>query len=155
MGGRLGRVGLSFFPARDGFARPKPTRYAVVMKMGACWALGLLALAGCSRGEANAAPAEVVAAVEPSGLVEYDAEDVSRDDPRERIRGALAELGHEDQIPDDATQEELEALLSEKADTGLIPREHAEKVLKVLQTAHARNDRLERLDQQLFDETTQ
>ena len=36
-----------------------------------------------------------------------------------------------------------------------IPRERAEKVLKVLESANDHNARLERMEQQLFDEKTQ
>jgi|GEM_PF-2229380 len=33
-----------------------------------------------------------------------------------------------------------------------IPREHAAEVLKVLESANAHNDRLQRMEQRLFDE---
>jgi hypothetical protein len=35
-----------------------------------------------------------------------------------------------------------------------IPREHAEKVLKVLESANEHNDRLERMEKELFAEDT-
>ena len=47
---------------------------------------------------------------------------------------------------------EPEALLDEKVERGLIPKEHAQKLLKVLQSAEHHNRRLERMDEQLFDD---
>ena len=56
-------------------------------------------------------------------------------------------------IPVD-TKEQLQALLDEKVEKGIIPKEHAKKLLKVLQSADEHNQRLERMDQQLFGENT-
>jgi hypothetical protein len=113
----------------------------------------LCASAGCSKGN-----------VEPSGprgldpaendLMVYGQEQIEADDPRNRIRRALRTLGQDDKIPENATQEELEALVQEKVDKGAIPKDSAEKLLKVLQSANAHNARLERMDQELFGENT-
>lgn len=160
MGGRLERVGLSFSLSmhpidRWVFDPACEPRYPVRMKTGGCWALGLLALVGCSRGTAETPPVEETeVAATADDLMEYGEEQIAADDPRARMRGALEKLGHEDQIPEDATQEQLQALVNDKVEKGLIPKEHAEKLMKVMETANARNDRLERLDQQLFSETT-
>ncbi len=83
----------------------------------------------------------------------YGQEQIDADDPRNRIRATLRKLGQEGKIPEDATPEELEALLEQKVENGLIPREHAEKLLKVMESANAHNARLERMDQQLFGDS--
>lgn len=79
-------------------------------------------------------------------------EPMRADDPRARMRHALDRLGQGDDVPEDATLEELEALIDEKVDQGIIPRDHVQRVLKVLESAEAHNQRLERLDEQLFGE---
>ncbi|MEM7436813.1 MAG: hypothetical protein AAF436_16790 [Myxococcota bacterium] len=127
------------------------------MKVGGILMLGLFALAGCSRnaGDEHAQSETAEAAAAPNDdLMEYGEEQIAKDDPRARIRDALDQIGHASDVPEDATEEELEAILDEKVDKGLIPREHAEKLMKVLETANARNERLELLDQQLFGENT-
>lgn len=64
----------------------------------------------------------------------------------------LEEIDQGDEIPKDASFEEVQALLDEKVDKGLISKEHAQRVLKVVESADAHNQRLERMDQQLFGE---
>ena len=62
--------------------------------------------------------------------------------------------GADDEIPEDASLAELEALLDEKIERGALPEEHAKKLLKVLESADQHNKRLERLDEQLFGESS-
>ena len=112
----------------------------------------LCAVVGCSKSKA----APVVEVEEEPGVfedsVEYTEEQMAKDDPRARIRGALEKIGQGEKIPEDASLEELQALLDEKVEKGVIPKEHAKKLLKVLQSADEHNQRLERMDQQLFGE---
>jgi len=91
---------------------------------------------------------------EPSGPLGLAPPEAAEEqlDPRARIRGALQKLGHADEIPEDASLAELEALLDEKVERGVLPQEHAKKLLKVLESAEQHNKRLERLDQKLFGE---
>lgn len=123
---------------------------------GALIVVGLLcAPAGCS-------PSEPLEPSGPLGLeseeapavsedsLEYLEERMAEDDPRARIRIALRKDGQKDDIPKDASLAELEALLAERVDEGIIPKEHAKKLLKVLESADAHNERLERLDEELF-----
>lgn len=84
--------------------------------------------------------------------LEYTQEQMAADDPRTRIRAALKELGHDDEIPEDASLAELETLLDQKVDKGMIPQAHAKQLLKVLESADEHNKRLERMDVQLFGE---
>ncbi len=108
---------------------------------------------GCSKSEAEPGGLETEEAKAPlEGSLTYAEERMTADDSRARIRGTLQELGQGERIPEDATLEELQALLDEKVDKGLIPKERAKRMLKVLQSADAHNERLERLDQQLFGE---
>ena len=106
-------------------------------------AAALCALIGCTEPEPSG----------PLGLTPPDAPEDELD-PRARIRGALEKLGHDDEIPEDASLAELEALLDEKVQRGTLPEEHAKKLLKVLESADQHNKRLEDLDQQLFGEST-
>ena len=119
----------------------------------------LCATAGCSIGKAEPSgplgltPEDVGREASDDDLMNYGQEQIDADDPRNRIRSALQKLGQEDKIPENASPEELQALLEEKVEKGLIPREHAEKLLKVMESAHAHNARLERMDQELFGDT--
>ncbi|MEM7135536.1 MAG: hypothetical protein AAF500_03105 [Myxococcota bacterium] len=127
------------------------------MKVGGILMLALFVLVGCSQRAGDEPPrseSTAEATAPHDDLMEYGAAKIAEDDPRARIRNALDKIGHANDVPEDATEEELEAILDEKVDKGLIPREHAEKLMKVLETANARNERLERLDEQLFGENT-
>lgn len=115
-------------------------------------AAALCASLGCSGKDEPAAPPEAARSGPFEDSLEYTEEQMAADDPRKRIRGALQELGQDDEIPEDASLEELQALLDDKVDKGVLPRAHAKKLLKVLESADNHNKRLERLDQQLFGE---
>lgn len=119
-------------------------------------AVGVLFLAvGCGQeipsGPLGLEPIEPTEAAAPfEDSLDYTDEQMKADDPRTRMRHALDRLGQGDKVPEDATLEELQAMIDEKVDKGIIPREHAQKLLKVLESAEAHNKRLERLDEQLF-----
>ena len=107
---------------------------------------------GCTKPE----PQESQPVEEAEGAfedsLEYTEEQMAADDPRVRIRGALEKLGQADKIPEDASLEELQAIVDEKVEQGIIPEGHAKKLLKVLESADAHNRRLEQMDEQLFGE---
>ncbi len=117
-------------------------------------AVVLCASVGCSKEEppapAKAEQEQAEGAFEDS--LEYTEEQMAEDDPRTRIRGALEKIGQGDKVPENASLEELQALLDEKVEKGIIPEEHAKKLLKVLESADEHNKRLERLDEELFGE---
>ena len=109
-------------------------------------AAALCASAGCSEDPAPTTVEQVEGdkgAFESS--LEYTDEQMTADDPGARIRGAL-------EMPENASLEELQALLDEKVERGIIPEEQAKKLLKVLESADEHNKRLERLDEELFGE---
>ena len=112
----------------------------------------LCAAAGCTRQDSQEPEPveEAEGAFEDS--LEYTDEQMAADDPRARIRGALATLGQADEIPENASLEELQAIVDEKVERGIIRKEHAKKLLKVLESADAHNRRLEQMDEQLFGE---
>ena len=120
-------------------------------------AIGLLCAAGCTSSNADAPEEPPSAEAESAPFedsLEYSEEQMAADDPRERLRGALEKIGQGDKIPEDASLEELQALLEEKVEKGIIPEEHAKKLLKVLHVTDAHNKRLEQLDAQLFGENS-
>jgi hypothetical protein len=112
-------------------------------------AVVLCASAGCSKDDppAPVEADEVEGALEDS--LEYTEKQMAADDPRTRF---LEKIGQGDEVPEDASLEELQALLDEKVEKGIIPEEHAKKLLKVLESADEHNKRLERLDEELFGE---
>ena len=116
----------------------------------------LCAVAGCSNSTAEPPGPRGLEREQPEaafeGSLEHTAEQMAADDPRNRIRGALQQLGQDDEIPENASLEALQALIDDKVEKGHIPREHSKKLLKVLESADAHNKRLENLDQQLFGE---
>ena len=100
-----------------------------------------MTVAGCTRGDRVS---------DDKSAAEGQAEG-SPLDPRERMRTALRKLGHEEQIPEGASLEELEAVIDRQVKNGAIPEQSAEQIKTTLGAAEQRERRMQRLDEELFD----